>query len=195
MNSNSYVRKIISYLLLFYVIINWKDRNGVTMIQIVIANIVNFIAGLCSLLSVSGKTKKKIVRIEFVGSILRIISNVLVRSWSDAIAKVIKGVAQGLCLGRKLNKRKFYVISFLYVVLCIFITYMSKDIRCLVAIVPSVLEFYSLLVRSTKKYRLYIIVTKVFWTINNLIFKLYVGIIFDVIIMIGHYLKVRKVRR
>ncbi len=165
------------------------------MIQIVIANIVNFVAGLCSLLSVSGKTKKKIVKIEFIGSILRIVSNVLVASWSDAIAKIIKSVAQGLCLGRKLNKNKFYIISGLYVILCVFITYISKDIRCLVAIIPSVLEFYSLLVRSTKKYRLYIIVTKLFWTINNLIFNLYVGIIFDVIIMIGHYLKVRKARR
>lgn len=164
------------------------------MIQIVVANIVNFLAGLCSLLSVSGKTKKKIVKIEFIGSILRIISNVLVASWTDAIAKVIKSVAQWLCLDRKLNRNKFYVISGLYIILCIFITYMSKDFRCLVAVIPSVLEFYSLLVRSTKKYRWYIIITKVFWTINNLIFNLYVGIIFDAIIMIGHYLKLRKAR-
>lgn len=164
------------------------------MIQIVVANIVNFLAGLCSLLSVSGKTKKKIVKIEFIGSILRIISNVLVASWTDAIAKVIKSVAQWLCLDRKLNRNKFYVISGLYIILCIFITYMSRDFRCLVAVIPSVLEFYSLLVRSTKKYRWYIIVTKVFWTVNNLIFNLYVGIIFDVIIMIGHYLKLRKAR-
>lgn len=165
------------------------------MIQIVIANIINFLAGLCSLCSVGGKTKKKIVKIEFIGSILRIISNVLVQSWSDAIAKVIKGVAQGLCLGKKLNKNKFYIISGLYVLLCFFITYVSQDLRCLVAIIPSVLEFYSLLGRSTKKYRLYIIITKVFWTINNLIFHLYVGIIFDVIIMLGHYFKYRKARR
>ena len=72
------------------------------MIQVVIANIINFLAGICSILSVNGKTKKKIVRMEFIGSILRIVGNVLVHSWSDAIAKVIKSFAQGLTLGRKL---------------------------------------------------------------------------------------------
>lgn len=165
------------------------------MLYVVLANIINFLAGICSILSVSGRTKRKIVKIEFIGSIMRIVSNLLVGGWTDAIAKVIKSIAQGLTLGRKLTKGKFYVISVIYVVMCIGITYFSKDLRCLVAIIPSVMEFYSLLVRSTKKYRWYIIITKVFWTINNLIFQLYVGIIFDVVIMIGHFLKIRKSRR
>lgn len=165
------------------------------MIQVVIANIINFLAGICIILSVNGKTKKKIVRMEFIGSILRIVGNVLVHSWSDAIAKVIKSFAQGLTLGRKLTKNKFYIISVSYVVLCLGVTFVSKDLRCLVAIIPSLMEFYSLLGRSTKKYRWYIIITKVFWTFNNLIFKLYVGIIFDVVIMLGHYYKIKKNKR
>ncbi len=162
------------------------------MMTVILANIINFIAGLCSILSVKGKTKKKIVSVEFTGSILRIVGNSLVHSWTDAIAKVIKSIAQALCLNQKLNKKIFYIISVLYVMLCLFVTYISQDLRCLVAIIPSVLEFYSLLVKTTNKYRWYIIITKIFWTINNIIFKLYVGIIFDAIVIIGHAIKIKQ---
>ena len=125
---------------------------------------------------------------------LIIISNTLVRGWSDAIAKVVKAGTQFLSLKNKLNKYKVYFISFIYVSICLVITYVTNDLRYLVAIVPSVMEFYSLLGRSTKKYRWYNIITKVFWTINNIVFKLYVGIFFDTIIVIGHFYKIKHTR-
>ena len=159
---------------------------------VIIANFIFFLAGICSILSTQGKNKKQIVFIEFLGSILRIIGNILVKSWSDAIAKIIKSVTQFLSLGDKLNKKIFYIVSLLYTILCICITYFSSDLRCLIAIIPSIMEFYSLLVRSTKKYRSYIIITKIFWTINNIVFQLYIGIIFDIIVIIGHLLKLKK---
>lgn len=86
------------------------------MIQIVIANIINLLAGCCSIISTQGKNKRQIVFIEFIGSVLRIIMNFLVKSWSDMIAKIIKGVAQLLFLKNKLNKRFFYLISLLYII-------------------------------------------------------------------------------
>ncbi len=159
---------------------------------VLIANFISFIAGICSVVSVWGKKKKQIVFMEFIGTILRIISNFLVRSWSDVIAKIIKAITQNFSLKNKLNKYKFYFISIIYIVLCLIITYLSRDLRCLIAIIPSIMEFYSLLVRSTKKYRWYIIITKIFWTINNIVFQLYVGIIFDLIIVMGHYYKLRS---
>ena len=162
------------------------------MIQIVIANIINLLAGCCSIISTQGKNKRQIVFIEFIGSVLRIIMNFLVKSWSDMIAKIIKGVAQLLFLENKLNKRFFYLISLLYIIICITITYLSQDLRCLIAIIPSVLEFYSLLYSSTKKYRWYVVITKIFWTVNNIMFKLYAGIIFDFIIILAHLLKIGK---
>lgn len=162
------------------------------MANVIIANILNFIAGICSILSVGEKTKKKIVRIEFLGSIIRIISNSFVGNWSDVLAKVIKCCSQNMYLKASFSKIKFFLISLLYLILCLSVTYVSKDLRCLFAIVPSILEFYSLLVRSTRKYRLYIIITKMLWTINNIIFKLYVGIIFDLVIILGHYFKIKK---
>ena len=165
------------------------------MIQTVAANILNLFAGFCSIISVEGKNKNQIVFIEFIGSILRIISNVLVRSWSDAIAKVIKSITQFLSLENKLNKSLFYLVSIIYIAICLVVTYLSKDLRCLVAIIPSVIEFYSLLVTSTKDYRWYRIITKIFWTINNIIFKLYVGIIFDLIIMVGDFIKIKREKK
>ena len=161
------------------------------MIEIVIANILNLFGGISSIVSTQGKNKNQIVFISFVGTILKLISNILVKSWSDAIAKVIKAISQALSLKNKLDKSKFYIVAVIYTIICLMITYFSKDLRCLVAIIPSILEFYSLLVESTKKYRWYIIITKIFWTINNLIFQLYVGIIFDIIVVVGHLIKMK----
>ena len=72
------------------------------------------------------------------------------------------------------------------------IIYLTKDMRYLVAIIPSLLEFYALLSTSTKEYRWYIVITKIFWTINNIIFCLYVGILFDALVIIGHMYKLKK---
>ena len=162
------------------------------MMQIMIANIVNILAGCCCIISTQGKNKKQIVSLEFIGSLLRIIMNFIVKSWSDMVAKIIKVTVQFLFLGNKLTKKQFYFLSLLYIITCITITYLSKDLRCLVAILPSLIEFYALLDSSTKKYRGYIIITKIFWTINNIIFKLYAGIIFDAIVIITHSLKIRN---
>lgn len=163
------------------------------MVQIVIiANIINFFAGISSILSTQGKNKNQIVFMEFIGSVLRIIGNILVKSWSDTIAKIIKSIAQYMSLKNKLNKSLFLIISLLYITICISITYILKDIRYLIAIIPSIIEFYSLLVSSTKDYRWYIVITKIFWTINNILFQLYVGILFDIIIVVGHLLKIKK---
>ena len=163
--------------------------------KIIIANVIGLCAGFCSILAIQGKKKKQIVFIEFIGTILRIVSNFLVRSWSDVFAKIIKAVTQIFSLKNKLNKHKFYIISMLYIILCLVITYFSNDLRCLIAIIPSIMEFYSLLVRSTKKYRWYIIITKIFWTINNVVFHLYVGIFFDVIVILGHLYKIKNSSR
>lgn len=162
------------------------------MIEIIIANILNLISGICSIISTQGKEKQQIVFIEFIGSVLRIIQSILVKSWSDAIAKIIKITSQVLSLENKLNKNKFYILSISYIAVCLFVTCISKDLRCLIAIIPSIMEFYSLLQTSTKKYRWYIIITKIFWIINNLVFQLYIGIIFDLIVIVGHFLKIRK---
>ena len=162
------------------------------MMQIIIANIISVLAGCCSIISTQGKNKKQIIFMEFISSTLRIIMNFLAKSWSDMIAKILKASAQCFYLENKLNKKLVYLISLLYVVICLIVTYLSNDLRCLVAILPAVLEFYSLLDSSTKKYRWYVITTKIFWTINNIIFKLYVGIIFDTIVTIGHLLKIRN---
>jgi len=164
------------------------------MIQIIIANIMNFLAGCCSIISTQGKNKKQIVFIEFIGSILRILTNILVRSWSDMIAKIIKSFAQILCLENKLKKNQFYIISLSYIVICSVVTYISKDLRCIIAIIPTLIEFYSLLVPSTKKYRYYTVITKLFWIINNLMFQLYIGIIFDAIVIVGHMIKINATK-
>lgn len=162
------------------------------MVDVIVANIISLFAGVCSITSTQGKNKKQIVFIEFIGSILRIISNFIVKSWSDFIAKIIKSVAQFLTIEKKINKTNLIILSMAYTSICLTVTYVSNDLRCLVAIIPSLMEFHSLLGNSTKKYRSYIIITKVFWTINNIIFKLYVGVIIDAIVIIGHLLKLKK---
>ena len=169
-------------------------RVGVAFMleQIVIANVINFFAGLCNVLSVNGKDKKQIVSIEFLSTILCVFSMFIVNSWSDVVAKIIKAIVQAFSLKDNLNNKVFYVLSFFYISICLYITYLTNDLRCLVAIIPSVLEFYALLGMSTKKYRFNILITKVFWVINNILFKLYVSIIFDVIVIVGHFMKIKK---
>ena len=162
--------------------------------QIITANVISVIAGCCSILSTQGRNKKQIVLMEFIGTVLRVIMNFLAKSWSDLIAKIIKGFAQIFFLDNKLNKKIFYLISIAYIIVCFFVTYISQDFRCLVAIVPSVMEFYALLDSTTKKYRWYIVITKIFWTVNNIMFKLYAGIIFDVIVICAHLVKIRNTK-
>ena len=159
--------------------------------QIVIANIISILAGCCSILSTQGRNKKQIVLMEFIGTVLRVVMNFLAKSWSDMIAKIIKGIAQIFFLDNKLNKKLFYLISIVYIIVCLFVTYISQDLRCLVAIIPSVMEFYALLDSTTKKYRWYIVITKVFGTLNNIMFKLYAGIIFDAIVICAHLIKIK----
>lgn len=162
--------------------------------QILIANVISVIAGFCSILSTQGRNKKQIVLMEFIGTVLRVVMNFLAKSWSDLIAKIIKGTAQIFFLDNKLNKKLFYLISIVYIIVCLFVTYISQDLRCLVAIIPSVMEFYALLDSTTKKYRWYIVITKVFWTVNNIMFKLYAGIIFDAIVIGAHLVKIRNTK-
>jgi len=158
------------------------------------ANIMNLFAGICGILSTQGKNKKQIVTMEFISSIFRLIMNILVKSWSDLIAKIVKGAIQFIYLKKQLNKQIFYLISFLYITICITITYLSGDLRCIVAIIPTIIEFYSLLNTSTTKYRWYVVITKILWTINNIIFKLYIGIVFDAITVIAHLGKIIKTK-
>ena len=158
----------------------------------IIANIIMFLAGICSILSTFGKRKNNIVFIEFFGTILRIVGNAIAKSWTDAISKVIKGIGQVLSLNNKFNKIILIIISSIFLIMSSIIIYLTKDMRYLVAIIPSLLEFYALLSTSTKEYRWYIVITKIFWTINNIIFCLYVGILFDALVIIGHMYKLKK---
>ena len=158
----------------------------------IIANVIMFIAGICSILSIFGKRKKNIVFIEFFGTVLRIIGNTIAKSWTDAISKVIKGIGQSLSLKNKFNKTVLVIISIVFLIMSSIIIYLTNDMRYLVAIIPSLLEFYALLSKSTKEYRWYIVITKIFWTINNIIFRLYVGILFDALVIIGHMYKLNK---
>ena len=78
-----------------------------------------FFAGICSILSTQGKTKRQIFSIEFTGSLLRICSNLIVKSWSDVIAKVVKSIAQFFPLERKNNKSIFIKITTIYIIICL----------------------------------------------------------------------------
>lgn len=80
----------------------------------------------------------------------------------------------------------------LYLITSIIIVYYTQNLKLIVAIIPSILELYALLKKSVKKYRSYIIITKVLWTINNIIFKLYVGIIFDALVILWHTLNLKS---
>ena len=42
---------------------------------------------------------------EFIGTVLRVVMNSLAKSWSDMIAKIIKGIAQIFFLDTKVNKK------------------------------------------------------------------------------------------
>lgn len=159
---------------------------------IIISNAIILGAGICSILSTQGKQKESIVFIEFLGTILRIIGNTLARNFTDAIAKIIKGISQFLSIKNKFNKASLTILSCIYIILALSVVYIFGDIKYIVAIIPSLLEFYALLTPSTKKYRWYIVTTKAFWILNNFIFKLYVGVIIDVIVIIGHLFKIRK---
>ena len=159
---------------------------------IIISNAIILGAGICSILSTQGKQKKNIVFIEFLGTILRIIGNALAKNFTDAIAKIIKGISQFLSIKNKFNKASLTILSCIYIILALSVVYIFGDIKYIVAIIPSLLEFYALLTPSTKKYRWYIVTTKTFWILNNLIFKLYVGVIIDIIVIICHLLKLYK---
>ena len=162
---------------------------------IIISNIIIFCAGICSILSTQGKQKKNIIFIELIGTILRIIGNLLAQNFTDAIAKIIKGLTQFLSIKDKVNKKIIIIASCIYILISIIIVYISGDIKYIIAIIPSLLEFYALLSPSTKKYRWYIIITKVFWIINNFIFKLYAGILLDAIVISCHLFKLYKNRK
>lgn len=167
----------------------------VYMNMVIIANIICLIGGTCNILATQGKNKKQIISIERIGSLFTMIGIGIQKSWSDVIGKIIKIYTQSLAIKNKLKKNNIYLIIFIYIFLCLTITYILKDIRYLIAIIPSTIEFYSYIGRSTKKYRRRIIITKIFWTINNIIFKLYIGIFFDIIVIIGHLSKINKKKR
>ena len=97
---------------------NDNENKFIMEVQIIIVNIINLIAGICSIISVQWKIKKQIVFIEFIGTTLRLINNFLVKSWSDLIAKIIKGITQVIDLKNKLNKSIFF-ISFIYTFACL----------------------------------------------------------------------------
>lgn len=159
---------------------------------LLVVNVLAFLAGIISIISTYGKTKKQIVICETVCSILRVILNSLAKSFSDAISKVIKIIAQITTIKDKYNKKLFIIISIIYTSLCLFIVYLTKDYRCLIAIIPANMEFYSLLKKEVKTYRTYIIISKILWTINNIFFKIYVAIIFDMLVILGHLFNGRK---
>lgn len=163
--------------------------------NIVIANIICLIAGIFSIVATQGKNKKQIVFIEFITSVMRIISNFILKNWTNFIAKIIKAIAQFLTIKKRINKGIIILLSFAYLCISLLVIYISKDLRCLVAIVPSLMEFYALLGNSTKKYRSYIIITKILWTINNIIFKLYAGIFIDAIVVLGHLIRMKRTRK
>ena len=90
---------------------------------VIIANIIGLMAGICSVLSVRGKTKKEIVSMEFFATILRLVCNSMVKNWSDVISKIIKFISQLCVLKNKFTKTMFLVMSLLYMVLCLTVTF------------------------------------------------------------------------
>lgn len=150
--------------------------------MIIIANIIAFTAA--SLMVYSGilKSKKKIIFIQVVETIMCVVSNFLLGGFTGAIINALNFVRNLLCYRGKLNLKNKLLIMFLSVTISLIFN--NLGIIGILPIISAVICSAFMDTKSVVKLKITLAVSMLLWLIYDTYLKCYAATFFDTLFII-----------
>lgn len=160
--------------------------------NVIIANIIFFIASILMLLSGVIKKKNKIVISQTVQIILMTIGDLLLQAYTGALINTIAIFRNILSYKNKLNLPLKIIITIISVVCSIFINDMS--VIGFLPVVTMLLYIWLMNTKDVIRYKYLMIFTLILWFIYDITIKAYVSASFDFITIIVTIISIIQIK-
>ena len=162
------------------------------MNNLIIGNIISFIASLVMVYTGILKKRKEIIKIQTIQLGLFSLSNLTLGGISGAIVNSFSIIRNYLSYKNKLtSNNKIFII--LIVIIC---TFIFDDIK-LISFLPILATgLYTLYIntKSIKKLKIVLIINALFWLIYDINIKLYVSCIFDFLCIVTNIVSLMQIK-
>ncbi len=163
------------------------------MSQIVIGNIIAFIASIIMTYLGLLKSKKKMIFLQTVQIGLFVISNLILGGMTGAIVNAISFVRNILCYKDKLGLKEKIVITILSVVFAL--VFNNLGVIGLLPLLSTILYLWLMTLKDVVKFKLLLILTMVLWLIYDITIKSYTSAVFDFMSIIFNVISIVQIRR
>lgn len=163
------------------------------MIQIIIGNVIAFIASILMVYTGYIKEKKKIIYIQTVQIGLSVLSNLFLGGYTGAIINVLSCVRNILCYKDKLGLKEKIILIILSI--GISIAFNNLGWIGLLPVISTVLYILLMDIKDVCKFKYLTIVTMVMWLVYDFYIKGYVAGVFDCLCIITNAIALIQLRR
>lgn len=161
------------------------------MSNVLLGNIIAFIAALLMVYTGILIEKNKIIILQIFQMLLLVVSNFILGSLPGAINNLIGCFRNYLCHKNKLNGFSKIMLVILIVSLCLYFN--TLGVIVLLPITATILYTLFMDSKDVVKFKLLIIVTMVMWLIHDVFVKSYVMVVMDVLTIITTSISLYKI--
>lgn len=162
------------------------------MINIIIGNIVAFIASILMVYSGMLKQKRKILYFQTVQIGMSVISNIILGGITGAIINTLSMIRNILCYWDKLGVKEKIVITILAVILSF--KFNNLGYIGLLPLISTVVYIWLMNIKNVKKFKLLIVFTMLMWFIYDIAIKSYASAIFDFMNIIANIITIFQIK-
>ncbi len=162
------------------------------MVQIVIGNMIAFIASILMVFAGLQKKKKKILFIQIIQIALSVISNLVLGGYTGAIINAVSCVRDILCYKDKMGNKEKIIIIVLAVGLSI--TFNNLGWIGLLPVVATVLYIIFMNTKDVVRFKYLIIFSMIMWLVYDIYIKSYTSGIFDFMSVIANLIAIYQIK-
>lgn len=162
------------------------------MVQIVIGNMIAFIASILMVFAGLQKKKKKILFIQIIQIALSVISNLVLGGYTGAIINAVSCVRDILCYKDKMGNKEKIIIIVLAVGLSI--TFNNLGWIGLLPVVATVLYIIFMNTKDVVRFKYLIIFSMIMWLVYDIYIKSYTSGIFDFMSVIANLIAICQIK-
>ncbi len=168
----------------------WEEYG---MVQIIIGNIVAFIASLIMVYSGYLKQKKKILYVQTVQIGLLALSNIILGGITGAIINKINCVRNVLCYNGKLNNTAIVLLIVVSIILSL--GFNNLGIIGLLPLISSTVYILFMNTQDVIKFKYVLIFTVLLWFFYDFYIKSYTAACFDILTIITSIISIIQIKK
>lgn len=162
------------------------------MIQLIIGNLVAFIASLILVYVGYIKDKKKILYMQTIQIGLFVVSNLILGGIAGAIINAISCIRNILCYKDKLGIKEKVIITILSAIFTV--QFNNIGLFGYLPLVSTILYLWTMNTKDIIKFKKILIITLVLWFIYDATIKSYTSVIFDLASIVANYVSIKQIR-